>query len=132
MEAMLQSFQAPDSILEPKIYDAIAGYIKEGGQPLALVNALSTSYVGVPEMCNVMAGWAREFDIDPVDVIQEVLKEQLMERFDPESVDREFTSGDNEFKTVMESKVYSFVLFFVAYICTTAIEENAIVVYSQT
>ena len=58
-----------------------------------LVNALSTSYVGMPEMCNLMSGWAREFDIDPVEVMQEVLKEQLMERFDPESVDRDFMSG---------------------------------------
>ncbi|KAF9090177.1 Negative elongation factor C/D [Mortierella sp. AD031] len=81
LEAMMQSFHAPDSILEPKIYETIASFIKEGGKPLMLV------------MCNIMSGWAREFDIDPVDVMQEVLKEQLMERFDPESVDRDFTSG---------------------------------------
>ncbi|KAG0225082.1 Negative elongation factor C/D [Actinomortierella wolfii] len=92
-EAMMQSFQAPDSILEPKIFETISSYIREGGQPLLLVNALSNSYVGMPEMCNLMSGWAREFDIDPVEVMQEVLKEQLMERFDPESVDRDFMTG---------------------------------------
>ncbi|KAG0268670.1 Negative elongation factor C/D [Actinomortierella ambigua] len=89
-EAMMQSFQAPDSILEPKIFETISAYIREGGQPLLLVNALSNSYVGMPEMCNLMSGWAREFEIDPIEVMQEVLKEQLMERFDPESVDRDF------------------------------------------
>ncbi|KAF8930566.1 Negative elongation factor C/D [Dissophora ornata] len=93
VDKMKQSFQAPDSILEPKIFETIALYLEEGGQPLMLVNALSTSYVGMPEMCNLMSGWAREFDIDPVEVMQEVLKEQLMERFDPESVDRDFMSG---------------------------------------
>ncbi|KAG0299515.1 Negative elongation factor C/D [Dissophora globulifera] len=93
VDKMMSSFQAPDSILEHKIFDSIALYLGEGGQPLMLVNALSTSYVGMPEMCNLMSGWAREFDIDPVDVMQEVLKEQLMERFDPESVDRDFMNG---------------------------------------
>ncbi|KAF9977166.1 Negative elongation factor C/D [Actinomortierella ambigua] len=93
MEAMMQSFQAPDSILEPKIFETIGSYIRVGGPPLQLVNALSNSYVGMPEMCNLMSGWAREFEIDPVEVMQEVLKEQLMERFDPESVDRDFMTG---------------------------------------
>lgn len=65
-----------------------------------LVNALSSSYVGVPEMCNLMSDWAREFDIDPVDVMQEVLKEQLMERFDPESVDKEFKEDQRVFLSV--------------------------------
>ncbi|KAG9069453.1 Negative elongation factor C/D [Linnemannia hyalina] len=101
---MLQSFQTPDSILERKITDNIAGYIKEGGQPLLLVNALSSSYVGVPEMCNLMSDWAREFDIDPVDVMQEVLKEQLMERFDPESVDKEFKEDQRVFLSVTPSQ----------------------------
>ncbi|KAF8949014.1 Negative elongation factor C/D [Haplosporangium gracile] len=104
VEAMLQSFQTPDSILERKITDNIAGYIKEGGQPLLLVNALSSSYVGVPEMCNLMSDWAREFDIDPVDVMQEVLKEQLMERFDPESVDKEFKEDQRVFLSVTPSQ----------------------------
>ncbi|KAF9915769.1 Negative elongation factor C/D [Lobosporangium transversale] len=93
MEAMMQFFQGLDSILEPKIYDLIPTFIKEGGQPLMLVNALSNSYVGMPEMCNLMSGWAREFDLDPAEIMQEVLKEQLMERFDPESVDKDFMSG---------------------------------------
>ncbi|KAF9581862.1 Negative elongation factor C/D, partial [Lunasporangiospora selenospora] len=93
IDLMMQSLNAPDSILEPKIYETIGAYIKEGGQPLLLVNALSNSYVGMPEMCNLMSGWAVEFDIDPIEVMQEVLKEQLMERFDPASVDREFMSG---------------------------------------
>ncbi|KAI1318446.1 Negative elongation factor C/D [Mortierella claussenii] len=93
MDTMMQFFQGPDSILEPKIYDLIPTFIKEGGQPLMLVNALSNSYVGMPEMCNLMSGWAREFDLDPTEIMQEVLKEELMERFDPESVDRDFMSG---------------------------------------
>lgn len=101
---MLQSFQTPDSILERKITDNIAGYIKEGGQPLLLVNALSSSYVGVPEMCNLMSDWAREFDIDSVDVMQEVLKELLMERFDPESVDKEFKEDQRVFLSVTPSQ----------------------------
>ncbi|KAG0072993.1 Negative elongation factor C/D [Linnemannia elongata] len=104
IEAMLQSFQTPDSILERKITDNIAGYIKEGGQPLLLVNALSSSYVGVPEMCNLMSDWAREFDIDSVDVMQEVLKELLMERFDPESVDKEFKEDQRVFLSVTPSQ----------------------------
>jgi len=89
----MRSFQEPDSILEPNILDTIGAFIKEGGKPLMLVNALSSSYVGMPEMCNLMSGWARDFDIDPVDVMQEVLKEQLMDRFDPESVDSKFMAG---------------------------------------
>ncbi|KAG0000170.1 Negative elongation factor C/D [Entomortierella chlamydospora] len=93
VDMMMQSFQAPDSILEPKIFETIAAFIKEGGQPLLLVNALSNSYVGMPEMCNLMSGWARDFDLDPVEIMQEVLKEQLMERFDPESVDKDFMTG---------------------------------------
>ncbi|KAF9115158.1 Negative elongation factor C/D [Mortierella sp. AM989] len=93
VDMMMQSFQAPDSILEPKIFETIAAFIKEGGQPLLLVNALSNSYVGMPEMCNLMSGWARDFDLDPVEIMQEVLKEQLMDRFDPESVDKDFMSG---------------------------------------
>ncbi|KAF9426496.1 Negative elongation factor C/D [Podila epigama] len=94
-EAM-QSFQEPDAILEPNIVENLAGYMKEGGQPILLVNTLSSSYVGMPEMCNLMAGWATEFDIDPVEVMQEALKEQLMERFDPKSVDQKFMSGSGQ------------------------------------
>ncbi|KAG0325681.1 Negative elongation factor C/D, partial [Podila humilis] len=89
----MQAFQAPDAILEPNIMANLAEYMKEGGQPLLLVNTLANSYVGMPEMCNLMSGWATEFDIDPVEVMQEALKEQLMDRFDPESIDLEFMSG---------------------------------------
>ncbi|KAF9947024.1 Negative elongation factor C/D [Mortierella alpina] len=89
----LQALQAPDSILEPKIGAMITVYLNGGGQPLQLVNSLSNSYVGMPEMCNLMSEWSLEFDIDPVEVIQEVLKEQLMERFDTESVDKSFMDG---------------------------------------
>lgn len=71
----------------------LTDYMKDGGQPLLLVNALSSSYVGMPDMCNLMAGWATEFDIDPVEVMQEALKEQLMGKFDPEGVDKAFMSG---------------------------------------
>ncbi|KAG0043678.1 Negative elongation factor C/D [Gryganskiella cystojenkinii] len=93
VDQMMKSFQEPDSILEPNILEIIGAFIKEGGKPLMLVNALSSSYVGMPEMCNLMSGWAREFDIDPVEVMQEVLKEQLMDKFDPESVDAKFMTG---------------------------------------
>lgn len=89
----LQALQAPDSILEPKIGAMITVYLNGGGQPLQLVNSLSNSYVGMPEMCNLMSEWSLEFDIDPVEVIQDVLKEQLMERFDTESVDKSFMDG---------------------------------------
>ncbi|KAG0368208.1 TH1 protein [Gamsiella multidivaricata] len=95
LDTMMQSFQAPDSILEPNILDAIGAFIKEGGQPLQLVNALYSSYVGMPEMCNLMSGWAREFDLDPVDIMQEVLKEQLMERFDPVAADSFMLNGSD-------------------------------------
>ncbi|KAF9986729.1 Negative elongation factor C/D [Mortierella antarctica] len=89
----LQALQAPDAILEPKIGAMITVYLNGGGQPLQLVNSLSNSYVGMPEMCNLMSEWSLEFDIDPVEVIQDVLKEQLMERFDTESVDKSFMDG---------------------------------------
>ncbi|KAF9319560.1 Negative elongation factor C/D [Podila horticola] len=89
----MKSFQSPDAILEPDIMQQLTDYMKDGGQPLLLVNALSSSYVGMPDMCNLMAGWATEFDIDPVEVMQEALKEQLMGKFDPEGVDKAFMSG---------------------------------------
>jgi hypothetical protein len=40
-----------------------------------------------------MSGWAREFDIDPVEIMQETLKEQLLDRFNPTTVDRDFMHG---------------------------------------
>ncbi|KAF8921778.1 beta ketoadipyl CoA thiolase, th1, partial [Haplosporangium bisporale] len=89
----MKAFQSPDAILEPDIMTQLTNYMKDGGQPLLLVNALSSSYVGMPEMCNLMAGWATEFDIDPVEVMQEAVKEQLMSKFDPEGVDLKFMSG---------------------------------------
>ncbi|KAI8352358.1 TH1 protein [Mortierella sp. GBAus27b] len=94
LAALMQSFHAPDAILEPQISTQIAVYLNEHkGPPLPLVNALCSSYVGMPDMCNLMSGWARDFDIDPVEIMQETLKEQLLDRFNPTTVDRDFMHG---------------------------------------
>ncbi|KAG0208291.1 Negative elongation factor C/D [Mortierella sp. GBA30] len=101
IEAKLQSFQAPDSILEPAVVQMITDFLQSGGQPLQVVNTLSNSYVGMPEMCNLMSEWSQEFDIDPIEVMQEVLKEKLMDRFDTVSVDETFTTGQLPWLTEM-------------------------------
>ncbi|KAF9195551.1 Negative elongation factor C/D [Haplosporangium sp. Z 11] len=115
LDSLMKSLQAPDSILEPTIVDTIGIFLNSGGSPLQLVNTLPSSYVGVPEMCNLMSGWAREFDIDPVEVMQEALKEQLMDRFDPESVDKQFMMSGSEtphfLKTMIQHPFWRSVIY---------------------
>lgn len=55
MEAMY--FQQPDSILDPHILRHLRTYIKKGGKPATVVENLSASYRGYPQMINLMCSW---------------------------------------------------------------------------
>ncbi|KAI7867682.1 TH1 protein [Spinellus fusiger] len=85
----------------PNVYsDALLGYLKNGGAPMDAVTALSESYIGLPSMNNVTADNARSIGMDITHVMQQALKNLLINQFNPTVFDTFFMGSDNHMDPV--------------------------------
>ena len=54
---LLEQFQAPDAIMEPKIKANIAQYVRLQGDPADVIHLLSNGYVGYAAMAGIVSDW---------------------------------------------------------------------------
>jgi hypothetical protein len=83
-----------DSILEPNINQVLSDFLTLGGRPMDVVSCLSESYVGLPTLCNIAGEWGNELGINSQDLMRNVIKGMLLERFDSAAVDTKFMGAE--------------------------------------
>lgn len=96
-EQLEQQLEQADSALEPGVLSLLSRFMKAGGNPLQSVNLLSSSYRGLPDMCNLVAEWMAVVDPDrgrdqAAGVIDRHLHALAIQHFDPARADSIFSS----------------------------------------
>ncbi|ESN92288.1 hypothetical protein HELRODRAFT_157967 [Helobdella robusta] len=92
----LQLFTAPDYIMESDICAQIGRYFRANGPIEQLVQLLSTNYVGIAQMVNLLAEWLIQAGIDIKDVqdmVEQHLLNMIFKYFDPKKADSIFTDS---------------------------------------
>ncbi|KAJ1956042.1 hypothetical protein IWQ62_005398, partial [Dispira parvispora] len=90
MERARTKLAAPDSIFEPEVYPSVVEFLRSGGTPLDVVAALSDNFVGYSSMCNLVADdWCSIVGIDGKEIMRNTIKTLIVQRFDPDQIDRE-------------------------------------------
>jgi negative elongation factor C/D len=59
-----------------------------------VVSCLSESYVGLPTLCNTAGEWGQELGINSKDLMRDVIKGLLIDRFDSAAVDTKFMGAE--------------------------------------
>jgi hypothetical protein len=59
-----------------------------------VVSCLSESYVGLPTLCNTAGEWAKDLGINSQDLMRDVIKGMLLDRFDSAAVDTKFMGAE--------------------------------------
>lgn len=59
-----------------------------------VVSCLSESYVGLPTLCNTASEWGQELGINSKDLMRDVIKGMLIDRFDSAAVDTKFMGAE--------------------------------------
>jgi hypothetical protein len=67
-----------------------------GGSPLAAVNLLSESYIGIPSMCNATAASVNSIGLNSDNILRKAIRHQLKGRFNPQRVDEFFLLNDSQ------------------------------------
>jgi hypothetical protein len=86
-----------DSILEPNINEVLSDFLTLGGRPMDVVSCLSESYVGLPTLCNTAGEWGNELGLNSQDLMRDVIKGMLLDRFDSAAVDTKFMGAEVTF-----------------------------------
>ena len=79
----LRTFNAPDAIMEPGIFEVLRRYIAAGGTPPEAVQALAQSYRGYAQLDNLLCKWLR-------DVALAHIRSVISQKFDARRVDAVF------------------------------------------
>jgi hypothetical protein len=59
-----------------------------------VVSCLSESYVGLPTLCNTAGEWGKDLGINSQDLMRDVIKGMLLDRFDSAAVDTKFMGAE--------------------------------------
>lgn len=94
LEQKHRALASQDSILEPKINEVLSDFLTLGGRPMDVVSCLSESYVGLPTLCNTASEWGQELGINSKDLMRDVIKGMLIDRFDSAAVDTKFMGAE--------------------------------------
>ena len=82
--AQLASLQEADAILAPDILERLRDYVAAQGSPQAAVEALSSSYEGYPQVCNVLLDWMGLVGMEGgEELVVEHLKKGIVAKYDP-------------------------------------------------
>ncbi|KAK9722916.1 hypothetical protein K7432_002304 [Basidiobolus ranarum] len=84
-----------DAIMEPNMDKQLTEFLTNGGTPFQAVTMLSEKYVGLAQMCNIASEWCEEFEIDYELEMKKLVRDRIMDRFNPTAVDAEFMNSDN-------------------------------------
>ncbi|KAI9285358.1 TH1 protein [Umbelopsis sp. AD052] len=94
LEQKHRALASQDSILEPNINQVLSDFLTLGGRPMDVVSCLSESYVGLPTLCNTAGEWANDLGINSQDLMRDVIKGMLLDRFDSAAVDTKFMGAE--------------------------------------
>ncbi|KAL9648739.1 hypothetical protein ABK040_003676 [Willaertia magna] len=96
LEECEKKFSENDAITNPFIFDYLKQYIKHGGKPSTVVQMLSNSYKGYPQMTSLLCDWMSLTNIIDKETINKLLMEYLknliIEHFDSKKADAIFTA----------------------------------------
>lgn len=94
LQQYIDTFLTKDAILEPGIVKSFEQYLDLGGSEERGVEALSQSYVGLPNMVNVMIEWLHAAGFRKREIqglVEEHLKSLILRNFDTTKADLIFT-----------------------------------------
>ena len=89
----LRTFNAPDAIMEPGIFEVLRRYIAAGGTPPEAVQALAQSYRGYAQLDNLLCKWLRAAGLSDAqvrDVALAHIRSVISQKFDARRVDAVF------------------------------------------
>ena len=91
-------FSENDAITNPFIFEYLKQYIKNGGKPATVVQMLSSSYRGYPQMTSLICDWMSMANIDTETInkiLVDYLKSLIIENFDSKKADAIFTASQD-------------------------------------
>ncbi|KAK9877835.1 hypothetical protein WA026_020067 [Henosepilachna vigintioctopunctata] len=89
-----EKFATPDYIMEPGIFTQLKRYFQSGGNPLQVIEELSSNYTAVAQMANLIAEWLIIGGVKVQNVqamVENHLKDMILKTFDPKKADTIFT-----------------------------------------
>eukprot|EP01127_Copromyxa_protea_P021066 TRINITY_DN7149_c0_g1_i2.p1 TRINITY_DN7149_c0_g1~~TRINITY_DN7149_c0_g1_i2.p1 ORF type:complete len:588 (+),score=74.81 TRINITY_DN7149_c0_g1_i2:30-1766(+) len=88
LEAYLKILEFPDSIMEPNVLDTLRTFMVHKGTPSEAIRALSGSYQGYAQMCNLVSNWLNIAGTTQVsDLVENYLKNNVIQEFNPKQAD---------------------------------------------
>ena len=93
LNGCLEKFSSPDFIMEPEIFSQLKKYFQAGGNPEQVIDLLSSNYVAVAQMANLMAEWLilAGAEIQTVQqLVENHLHDMILKTFDPKKADAIF------------------------------------------
>merc|ERR1719367_2516206 len=93
LQGCLVKFGSPDFIMEPEIFSQLKKYFQAGGNPEQVIDLLSSNYVAVAQMANLMAEWLilAGAEIQTVQqLVENHLHDMILKTFDPKKADAIF------------------------------------------
>jgi len=89
----LEKFGSQDFIMEPEIFSQLKKYFQAGGNPEQVIDLLSSNYIAVAQMANLMAEWLilAGAEIQTVQqLVENHLHDMILKTFDPKKADAIF------------------------------------------
>ncbi|XP_023330402.1 negative elongation factor D [Eurytemora carolleeae] len=93
LKQCLDKFGSPDFIMEPEIFSQLKKYFQSGGNPEQVIDLLSSNYIAVAQMANLMAEWLilAGAEIQTVQqLVENHLHDMILKTFDPKKADAIF------------------------------------------
>ena len=93
LKQCLEKFASPDFIMEPEIFSQLKKYFQSGGNPEQVIDLLSSNYMAVAQMANLMAEWLilAGAEIQTVQqLVENHLHDMILKTFDPKKADAIF------------------------------------------
>eukprot|EP00088_Acartia_fossae_P013799 TRINITY_DN17301_c0_g1_i1.p1 TRINITY_DN17301_c0_g1~~TRINITY_DN17301_c0_g1_i1.p1 ORF type:complete len:589 (+),score=153.64 TRINITY_DN17301_c0_g1_i1:41-1807(+) len=93
LRSCLDKFSSPDFIMEPEIFSQLKKYFQSGGNPEQVIDLLSSNYIAVAQMANLMAEWLilAGAEIQTVQqLVENHLHDMILKTFDPKKADAIF------------------------------------------
>ncbi|XP_045462012.1 negative elongation factor D [Harmonia axyridis] len=94
LQECAEKFATPDYIMEPGIFTQLKRYFQYRGNPLQVIEELSSNYTAVAQMANLIAEWLIIGGVKVQDVqamVENHLKDMILKTFDPKKADTIFT-----------------------------------------
>ena len=95
VQECLEAFHLKDFIMEPSVIEFLNTYVLKGGTPEDAIQNLSSSYVALAQMVNLLADWMVHLGITPLEIqnlIENHFYSLVIKHFDPKKADKIFNT----------------------------------------